>query len=83
MILPTKHIPPNKALISISAEVFALVGSQSTTSSIWNQFQYNRRAVHKEDISFDWFILALDFLYLIGAIEENNGLLVRVQRNVD
>jgi hypothetical protein len=83
MILPTKHIPPHKALISISAEVFALIGSQSTTSSLWNQFQNSRRAVRKEIISFDWFILALDFLYLIGAIEEDNGLLIKVKKNVD
>ncbi|WP_420851332.1 ABC-three component system middle component 6 [Parashewanella hymeniacidonis] len=34
------------------------------------------------DVPYDWFILALDFLYIVGAIEEKQGLIIKVNNNV-
>ena len=83
MILPTKHLSPERSIISVSSEVFELIGRRSTVSSIWNSLQEKHKAsLRFGDVPFDWFILALDFLYLIGAIEERNGLIKKVITNV-
>lgn len=81
MILPTKHLSPDRAIISIASEIFELIGRRSTVSAVWNEVQENCKAgMRQGDVPYDWFILSLDFLFLVGAIEENNGKLIRVDK---
>ncbi len=82
MILPSKHMAPNRALISVSADVFELIDKRSTVSSVWNDFQEQQKSsLRYGEIPYDWFVLAIDLLFLIGVIEEKNGLLVRITKN--
>ncbi len=78
MILPTKHLSPDRAIITVASEIFGLINNRSTVSSLWNDLQDKHRAnMRQGEIPYDWFILSLDFLYLISAIDENNGNLTR------
>ncbi|MBB3061417.1 ABC-three component system middle component 6 [Microbulbifer rhizosphaerae] len=81
MILPTKHLSPSRAIITVSLEVFELIHNRSTVSSVWNDLQKNHEVCMRQgEVPYDWFILSLDFLFLIGAIEENNGKLTRIAK---
>lgn len=83
MILPTKHLSPERSIISVSSEVFELIGRRSTVSSIWANLQEKHKAsLRVGDVPYDWFILALDFLYIVGAIEEKQGLIKKVKSDV-
>jgi hypothetical protein len=82
MILPTKHLPPNRAIISVSSEIYSLINKRSTISSVWSELQERHKSsLRIGEISYDWFILALDFLYIIGIIEHKSGLLKKVKVN--
>ena len=79
MILPTKHLSPDRAIITVASETFELINNRSTVSSVWNDLQEQHRAYTRQgEIPYDWFILSLDFLYPIGAINEDNGKLTRI-----
>ena len=78
MILPTKHLSPDRAIITIASEILELIDNRSTVSSVWNDFRHKNKASMRQcEIAYDWYILSLDFLYLISAIEEDNGILAR------
>ena len=81
MILPTKHLSPERAIITVASDVFELLNNRSTVSSVWNDLQdMHKSRIRQGEISYDWFILSLDFLYLAGAIDENNGILIRIAK---
>lgn len=72
MVLPSKHISQEKALLTVGAELLKQLKRPKTVSATWDAVR--KSEVH---ISFDWFVLALDLLYIIGAINIQNGLLIR------
>jgi len=82
MILPTKHIRPERALLSIGAEILASLREPMTVSRIWDEVRRRRsEAVEPAaPIAYDWFILALDLLFAVEAIEFDNGVLRRGAR---
>lgn len=71
MILPSKHIPRERALLTIGAEVLKYLGQPKTVSAVWEDLSQTT------PVSYDWFVLALDLLYAIDAIEIHEGLLTR------
>lgn len=72
MILPTKHIPVQHALIGVGALVLGHLQRPVTISALWE------RVRREEAVStFDRFVLALDLLFLLGAIELRDGLVLR------
>lgn len=78
MILPTKHVRPDRALIGVGAEVLDILKRPLTMSKLWDEVR-GRRARHAPSapIEYQWFVLALDLLFLIGAIELERGLIRR------
>ncbi len=66
MILPTKGIVPRQALVSVGADVLRLLSEVKTVSRLWDEF---KRDGHGRTVPFDWFVLSLDLLFLVGAIE--------------
>lgn len=79
MILPTKHLSPNRAIFSVASEIYDMIYDRSTVSSVWNDLQEKHNvSMRQGEVPYDWFILSLDFLYLIGAIEESSGNLIKV-----
>lgn len=71
MILPTKGIAPDRALISVGARVLQLLSEPKTVSRMWDEFRKAEPPV--SGISFDWFVLSLDLLFAIGAIDLERG----------
>ena len=81
MILPTKHIRTERALIGVGAEILRLMQKPQTVSRLWDDLRA-RRNVHAPNapIDYNWFVLALDLLFMLGAVETKRGLLVRVKK---
>jgi hypothetical protein len=75
MILPTKHISSERALLTLGAEVLAILDRPRSVSYVWDVFR--KRRDRGRVVGYDWFVLALDLLYLLGAVEYRNGTLVR------
>lgn len=74
MIMPSKYLREDEALIGISAALIPLVENNSNLTELWE-------AAKKINAigSFERFILALDFLYLLGLVDLHNNKIVRVQ----
>jgi len=80
MILPTKHVRPERALIGIGAEVLAILARPMTMSSLWDELRGRRSLLAPTAIiNYQWFVLALDLLYIMGAIDLDRGLVRRMR----
>ncbi len=78
MILPTKHIRAERAIIGIGGELLGILREPMTVSSLWDALRARRTiAAPEAPISYDWFVLTLDFLFMIGAVEMRRGLVSR------
>lgn len=75
MILPTRNIAPNRALLSVSGEVFQLLTHPETVSGLWDRI---RGAKVDRPLAYSWFLLSVDLLFVIGLVTyDDRGLLVR------
>lgn len=74
-LLPNKHVPTNRSLVGLGAKVLGRLGTPTTVSELWEQIRND-----PEIGSFHRFILALDYLYAIEAINYERGLLSESQR---
>lgn len=72
MLLPTKHLTENRSLIGIGAIVLDLLNEPRTISNLWNGV---RGKLMGARISYERFILCLDFLFMIDAIVFHDGFL--------
>ncbi|RYD85017.1 MAG: hypothetical protein EOP84_03835 [Verrucomicrobiaceae bacterium] len=72
MLLPNKHIRLESSLLGQGASLLQLLRKPRSVSSLW-------RAVKRREPerSFDRFLLALDFLYLVKAVDFDGVLLRR------
>ena len=70
MILPTKHISIARSLLNVGAMLLQQLNRPKTVAGLWDEVR------ELEDVgTFQRFVLALDFLYILGAIELKDGLL--------
>ncbi|MFF2956757.1 ABC-three component system middle component 6 [Kitasatospora sp. NPDC057965] len=82
MITPTKGISPDRCLLAVGAQVLLQLDEPRTVSQTWARLKtWRREHGHHSPVSFGWFVLALDVLYGIGAIELRRDLLVA--RSID
>jgi len=73
MILPTKHIRQSEALIGVGATILAHLIGPMTVSDLWERLR------HEPNVgTFERFVLASNLLFLIGAIDIQDGLIVRI-----
>jgi hypothetical protein len=78
VILPTKYLPHDRALLSVGAEILAQLKEPRTVSELWECVREDRlKRVAATPLSFDWFVLALNLLYAITAIGYSNGVVRR------
>lgn len=76
MILPTKHIRPERALLTIGAEVLSCLREPMTISRVWDELRKRRGETSEPSaITYDWFILALDLLFIMKALDFDGGVL--------
>lgn len=80
MILPTKGVSPARALVSVGADILRLLTEAKTVSRLWDDFR--KASTTTPDVSFDWFVLSLDLLFLFGAVEFDRGRVRRAPQQV-
>lgn len=80
MITPTKGIAPQRALLTVGAQISMVLKEPMTVSQAWNALK-TWRARHGDSaaLPFSWFVLALDLLYALGAVYYEDGMLYRKQ----
>jgi hypothetical protein len=76
MILPAKHLKQDRALIGVGGEILAALTGEQTVSELWEVVQQRRLQV-VSPLSFDWFVLALSFLFAIDAVSLEKGILTK------
>lgn len=78
MIAPTKGIAPQRALLTVGAQILIATERQSlTVNQTWRRLQLWRTDNnHNAPVPFWWFVLALDLLYALGTVELREGVLV-------
>ena len=81
MILPTKHIKPDRALLAVGAEMLQSLREPMTVSRLWDEVRCARkdRAV-SAPVNYDWYVLTLDLLFLLGAVEFKQGFITKAAR---
>lgn len=79
MILPTKGITPDRSILSVGSDLLDLLDSPQSVSNLWSRYLNFRKQMGLErPVNFDWFVLTLDFLFSIGAIDlDDRGRLVK------
>ena len=80
MILPTKRITENRSLLGIGSDILLLLSEPKTVSRIWVEFQKQRHNAALSIITYDWFVMALDLLFMLDVVILENGILRRVAR---
>lgn len=78
MILPSKHLGEDRALLTVGAEALALLHHPKTVSNLWHEL--HRRRELRSPIAYDWFILSLDLLFALELIQMDRGRLSRVAK---
>lgn len=76
MILPTKGIDSDRALLSVGAQVLRLLDEPKTVSLLWDELREERCGDSR--LTFDWFVLATDLLYILGLVQLDRGRLSRI-----
>lgn len=74
MILPTKRLPSDRCLLGVGARVLRQLRRPQTVSRLWETVSRDEN----ESIPYDWFIMSLDLLFVIGAVEFIEGRIQKV-----
>ena len=79
MILPSKHLSQERALLTVGGRILPHLNQPKTVSALWEELTPPAANSQRPAtaLSYDCFVLALDFLNLIGAIDMEDGLLAR------
>jgi hypothetical protein len=75
VILPNKHVTIKHSLLGQSMLVLQQLGRPKTVSTLWAQVQ-RQGGVR----SYERFLLALDVLFMLGAVEFHENLLRKVKQ---
>ena len=81
MILPTKRLGVERAMLTVGAEILGLLTEPKTVSRLWDEL---RRVMSERSstriVSYDWFVLTLDLLYMLGVLEMDHGRIRRTNQ---
>lgn len=81
MILPSKHLAPGRDLLSCGAELLRKIEGSVTVTELWERVLRDPMLT-RLIVAFDWYILALCFLYSVRAIEYDRGTLERANHDL-
>jgi hypothetical protein len=79
LILPGKHLLQDRALLGVGAEILGHLDEERTISELWERVR-SARGPAATPLSFDWFVLALTFLYSVAAIDLADGVITARSR---
>jgi hypothetical protein len=78
MILPTKGITPDRALLAVGGDLLDVLSQPMTVSRLWHLVRRERiRRNQRSPLTYDWFVIALDFLHIVGVVELDETNLIR------
>ena len=80
MLMPTKHIKIENALIGVGAEILEELIVPKPVSTLFHDIQLRRQYNEMAIIHFDWFLLAIDFLFIVGAVRFEFGLIKKMNQ---
>ena len=81
MILPTKHLRADRTLLSVSSEIHSIIDEPKTVSRVWEEFSKSRSRIEgRAPVSYEWFVLSLDLLFILEALAFEGGRLLRTPR---
>lgn len=70
MLLPTRGVSVDRALLTVGSEILEALGTPKSVSALWEMYKANERnSGALERVTFDWFSLALASLFAINAVE--------------
>jgi hypothetical protein len=78
VILPSKHLPHDRALLTVGAGILVNLPEPKTISAVWQDLVENQKD-QGSAMRYDNFVLALDLLFSLGAIDLRDGLLIRMK----
>jgi hypothetical protein len=78
MIVPTKHTNFSESLLGFGSYILAQLESPKSIDSLWSNYQkdYNKKLYYAKH-SFDNLLLTIVFLYSVGVVEEQDGVVNR------
>ncbi len=76
MILPTKHTNFSESLLGFGSYILTQLESSKPIDNLWDKYQndYQNKIYHAKH-NFDSFLLTIVFLYSIGAVIEQDGVI--------
>jgi len=81
MILPTKHLRSERALLTIGAEVLKLLTEPKTVSHLWDELRHvTDEHSSTRIVNYNWFVLTLDLLYMLGTVEMDHDRIRRTNQ---
>jgi len=79
VIVPTKGIAAERALLSVGAQICMAAEEPTTVSGLWVGLRrWRAQHGHTAPVTFAWFVLALDMLYAMGVVDVEGGLVRKV-----
>lgn len=84
MILPTKRLSEQRSLLGMGALILQQLRTPKDISRLWEDVKRaylaspSNQSAHKptqsaQTFTYEWFVLALDFLFLVDAISVEDG----------
>ncbi len=81
MILPNKHLSQSQSLIGVGAEILVQLDEPRAISELWDRVRQARSLMPGVvPLSFDWFVLALTFLYAVHGVTTERGVIATRSR---
>ncbi|MFE9791322.1 ABC-three component system middle component 6 [Streptomyces goshikiensis] len=78
MLLPSKAIPSDQAMIAVGAQILMQLDRPGSVSAVWQRLiDWRQEKSMPSAIPFWWFALSLDLLYATGAVAIRDGELTR------
>lgn len=77
MILPSKHLPEDRALLTVGARVLQRLNRPKSVSALWEEMRLESDKKMRGRLTYDWFVLALDLLFAVDAIELHDGVITK------
>ena len=80
MILTRKQLSINESLFGFGAFLLAQLNDGKTVDELWEYYRaaYSNK-IYEVKFSFDQFIMALDYLFIIGAIRKDEEGVLRYE----
>jgi hypothetical protein len=72
MILPTKHTTLSESLLGLGSYILSQLDKPKTVDDLWGSFiKVNNTPKYPASHTFDSFLLSIDFLFILGLINQS------------